>query len=204
MRQPDIDAMAAEVVSLLKSAMAPVLARLEALETKEFPIAKDGAPGPQGDKGLDGVPGERGPEGPEGLPGRDGRDGLPGAPGAKGADGLNGKDGADGLGFDDFEEVFDGERTFTRRYIKGDRVKEFVFKTAIELYRGVWVEGKAYERGDRVTWGGSEWHCNEDTIAKPGDGKAWTLSVKKGRDGRDGKDGLQGPQGPAGKDWRGQ
>lgn len=213
--------------------------RLVALETKEFPLARDGAPGPQGEKGLDGVSGERGPEGPvgkdgapglngapgpvgpkgddgalgergpegpEGLQGRDGRDGLPGVsglPGEKGADGLHGKDGADGLGFDDFEELFDGERTFTRRYVKGDRVKEFVFKTAIELYRGVWVEGKAYERGDRTTWAGSEWHCNEDTTSKPGDGsKAWTLTVKKGRDGRDGKDGDRGLQGPAGKDWQ--
>lgn len=178
--------------SFLQRDLSALVERVSAAETKAL---------------LPGPPGEPGPSGPEGDPGRDGRDGLPGVPGLpgeKGADGLNGKDGADGLGFDDFEEVFDGERTFTRRYIKGDRVKEFVFKTAIELYRGVWVEGKAYERGDRVTWGGSEWHCNEDTTAKPGDGKAWTLSVKKGRDGRDGKDGLQGPQGPAGKDWRGQ
>jgi hypothetical protein len=123
---------------------------------------------------------------------RDGRDGLPGrdgAPGEKGLDGLPGKDGRDGqdgLGFDDFEEEYDGERTFIRRYRRGDRVKEFRFTVAMDLYRGTWVEGRTYERGDGVTWAGSEWHCHETTRQKPGDGsKAWTLKVKRGRDGRD-------------------
>lgn len=179
---------------------------LEGHVGKDGAPGRDGEPGPTGDKGADGAIGDRGPDGPEGLPGRDGRDGLPGVPGLpgeKGADGLHGKDGTDGLGFDDFEELFDGERTFTHRFKKGEHVREFVHKTAIEIYRGVWVEGKAYERGDRTTWAGSEWHCNEDTTSKPGDGsKAWTLTVKKGRDGRDGKDGERGPQGPTGKDWQ--
>lgn len=104
--------------------------------------------------------------------------------------GLNGKDGADGLGFDDMHEVMeDGGRTIRRRYIRGDRVKEFVHKTAVQIQRGVYVEGKSYEPGDVVTWGGSQWHCNEETTTRPGDGlKAWTLIVKRGRDGRDGKD----------------
>lgn len=169
-----------------------ILLRLTALETRE-PV-----PGPPGEPGPPGLPGPAGPEGApgrDGLNGRDGQPGVPGSPGEKGlhgkdgVDGVHGKDGLDGLGFDDFEELYDGERTFTRRYRQGDRVKEFVHKTSMEIYRGVYVEGKTYDRGDRVTWGGSEWHCNDTTTAKPGDGsKAWTLAVKRGRDGRDGKD----------------
>jgi hypothetical protein len=74
---------------------------------------------------------------------------------------------------------------------------------AVDLYRGVWAEGRTYEPGDSVTWAGSEWHCLATTTTKPGEGsKAWTLKVKRGRDGKDGQDGPSGPPGPAGKDWR--
>lgn len=53
-------------------------------------------------------------------------------------------------------------------------------------YCGVYVDGRSYDRGDLVTWGGSAWHCNEATATKPGDGsKGWTLMVKRGRDGKD-------------------
>ena len=56
------------------------------------------------------------------------------------------------------------------------------------------TDGKTYERGDGVTWAGSEWHCNEPTTTKPGDGsKAWTLKVKRGRDGKDGRDAMTAP-----------
>lgn len=55
-------------------------------------------------------------------------------------------------------------------------------------FAGVYVEGKTYDLGDLVTWGGSSWHCNETTTSKPGEGaKAWTLMVKRGRDGKDGR-----------------
>lgn len=53
-------------------------------------------------------------------------------------------------------------------------------------YCGVYVDGRTYERGDLVTYGGSAWHCNEPTTTRPGDGaKGWTLMVKRGRDGKD-------------------
>jgi hypothetical protein len=128
----------------------------------------------------------------EAMPtGRDGRDGQPGRDGAPGPPGAHGTHGVDGLGFDDFDEQYDGDRTIVHRYRQGDRVKEFRHKMAIALYRGVWQDGRTYERGDSVTWAGSEWHCHVDaTAAKPGDGsKVWTLKVKRGRDGRDGRDG---------------
>jgi hypothetical protein len=61
--------------------------------------------------------------------------------------------------------------------------------TAGLTFQGVFQEGKSYDFGDLVTWGGSSWHCNEATTSKPGDGsKAWTLMVKRGRDGKDGLD----------------
>lgn len=109
------------------------------------------------------------------------------------------KDGADGFGFDDFEEVFDGERTYTRRYTQGDRVKEFTFKVSYVLDRGVYRSDTQYEKGDGATWGGSFWIAQEDTRAKPGDpgpeSRAWRLAVKKGADGKEGKPGLNGKDG---------
>ena len=119
--------------------------------------------------------------------------GPPGEKGANGADGKDGKDGAngaDGVGFDDLAVEQVDERSVHVKAIKGDRVKTLGTLTfPVNIYRGVYVEGKSYERGDCVTWAGSEWHCNDATTVKPGDGlKAWTLKVKRGRDGRDGKD----------------
>jgi hypothetical protein len=60
-------------------------------------------------------------------------------------------------------------------------------------FEGVYQEGQTYEKGHLVTWGGSSWHANEQTMAKPGDSKAWTLMVKRGRDGRDGRDAVAVP-----------
>lgn len=54
-------------------------------------------------------------------------------------------------------------------------------------YCGVHVEGASYDPGNLVTWQGSMWHCQEPTTDAPGQGPAWKLAVKKGRDGRDGK-----------------
>lgn len=198
----DTERLAADVIQIIKAALVPVVTRLSSLESKLSAIPAPDATLPARlealeakEKGLDGKDGAIGPQGVDGPPGaagRDGRDGLPGVPGLpgeKGLDGVNGKDGADGLGFDDFEELYDGERTFTHRWTRGERVKEFVFKVSMDLYRGVYAEGKTYERGDGVTWGGSEWYCHETTTAKPGDGsKSWTLKVKRGRDGKDGRD----------------
>jgi hypothetical protein len=109
---------------------------------------------------------------------RDGRDGTDGAPGPA---------GLDGLGFGDLELLHDGERRITVRAVNGDRVKDLgTVAFPCEIYRDVWSARKTYERGDCVTWAGSEWHCNATTTAKPGDGSAaWTLKVKRGRDGKD-------------------
>jgi hypothetical protein len=123
---------------------------------------------------------------------------VPGPPGPAG------RDGVDGLGFDDLGVTQADDRSVTITATRGDVVKEIgTAHFALDIYRGVWLEGKAYEPGDGVTWAGSEWHCSAATTTKPGDGsKAWTLKVKRGRDGKDGKDGGPGPIGPAGKDWQ--
>lgn len=119
---------------------------------------------------------------------------VPGPMGHDGRDGQNGrdgKDGLDGLGWDDLAVEQVNERTFTVKCLRGLQVKELGTLTfPVQIYRGVYVEGKSYDKGDGVTWGGSEWHCNEPTATKPGDGsKAWTLKVKRGRDGKDGSSG---------------
>jgi hypothetical protein len=123
---------------------------------------------------------------------------IPGPPGPPG------HDGSDGLGFDDLRVTQRDDRSFTVTAARGDVVKEIgTASFALDIYRGVWLEGKTYEPGDGVTWAGSEWHCQAATTTKPGDGsKAWTLKVKRGRDGKDGKDGAPGPTGPMGRDWQ--
>lgn len=112
------------------------------------------------------------------------------------------QDGKDGLGFDDFEEEFDGERTYIRRYKRGDDVKEYKSVIPFVLDRGVWKGGTKYERGDGVTYAGSFWICQQETSARPGDAqdesRAWRLAVKKGADGKEGKVGPQGLQGNKG------
>lgn len=155
---------------------------------------------------ISGERGEKGDPGPDGPPGRDGRDGLPGVPGANGSRGIDGKDGRDGidgkdgLGFDDLAIEYDGERRFTFRLARGDTVKEWTRTVPVQLYRGVYAEGREYERGDTVTWSGSLYHCNEATMDKPGAGsEAWTLAVKRGQDGKDGKPGAKGDPGTPGR-----
>jgi integrin beta 3 len=175
------------------------------------PAGEKGERGERGEKGMDGQSGLMGPMGPagekgaDGLAGRDGRDGLPGPQGDKGLDGQHGKDGKDGqdgLGFDDLEETIDPDtRTIIRRHRSGDRVKEFRHKCHFWVIdRGVFAEGRTYEAGDAVTWGGNLYIAQETTSDKPsemsGQTKSWRLAVRRGRDGK------QGPQGPPGQDGK--
>lgn len=166
----------------------------------EIPIPKDGLDGKPGEKGEKGDPGQ------DGAPGRDGldvKDLFRGEGGVLvatmsdgrvkelgqfvGKDGEPGKDGADGLGFDDLSFDYDGEKTITLRFVKGDQVKEFPVVMPVVIDRGVFSEGKTYSPGDGVTWGGSFWIAQEETGEKPDSAKGWRLAVKKGRDGKDAK-----------------
>lgn len=118
-----------------------------------------------------------------------------------GKDGQDGRDGKDGLGFDDLQMDYDGQRTFTFSYVRGDVDKSFSFVMPLLLDRGVFKDGSEYEQGDVVTWGGSMWIAQTDTKAKPGEDTAdWRLSVKKGRDGKAGDPGKPGERGLPGKD----
>ena len=129
------------------------------------------------------IPGPPGPQGPVGPQGHDGAIGPVGPSGPAGRDGV---DGADGIAIEDLAITQTGERSVT---LGSPRKAIGTVTFPFAIYRGVWVEGQTYERGDGVTWAGSMWHCNEPTTTKPGDGtKAWTLTVKRGRDGKDGKD----------------
>jgi hypothetical protein len=94
------------------------------------------------------------------------------------------KDGIDGMGFDDQFVEYDGERTFTFVLARGERRKSFSFKIPAMIYRGIFNENAAYERGDVATWAGSSWIALKAAPqGKPGQSGDWQLIVKKGRDG---------------------
>jgi hypothetical protein len=196
------DMLAGIVAEEVSKAVTPLNAKIAELEARE-PVA-----GPPGAKGERGEPGEKG------LDGKDGTDGLTGKDGAGIADllrdnegnlvatftdgrlknlgpiqGANGKDGRDGFGFEDMDVcVLDDDRTIELSFKRGEEEKAFTFKWPTVIYRNVFKEGEQYEAGDMVTWGGSLWHCDKATSAKPGTDD-WTLACKKGRDGKDVKHG---------------
>lgn len=148
-------------------------------------------------KAADGEPGRDGRDGQPGLPGRDGQDGK------DGTNGVAGKDGADGLGFDDLSVEYDGERTVSLLFIRGEVVKRFELALPVVIDRGVYRHDEKHARGDAVSYGGSLWIAQKDTPeGKPGDSSDWRLAVKKGRDGKDGKDGDRGERGIEGKAGR--
>ncbi|MBJ8891278.1 phage gp6-like head-tail connector protein, partial [Citrobacter sp. FDAARGOS_156] len=76
--------------------------------------------------------------------------------------------------------------TVTVNHASGASEKK-TFDLPVMVYRGVFKSGDEYLPGDTVTWGGSLWHCDEQTQDKPGEtgAKGWTLAAKRGRDGRD-------------------
>lgn len=103
----------------------------------------------------------------------------------------DGRDGIDGLGFDDLSAEFDGEKTVTLKFAKGEQVKEFKFALPVTVDKGVYKEGVQYLAGDGVTWCGSYWIAKRNTNAKPDSSDSgWRLAVRKGRDGRNGRDGI--------------
>ncbi|HAZ8272829.1 phage portal protein [Citrobacter koseri] len=82
----------------------------------------------------------------------------------------------------------EGMRNFTVTVNRASGASEKkAFGVPVMVYRGVFKSGDEYLPGDTVTWGGSLWHCDEQTQDKPGEtgSKGWTLAAKRGRDGRD-------------------
>lgn len=95
-------------------------------------------------------------------------------------------------GVTDVELEQQDERTFllSSKFASG-KTNQKAFSVPVLIYRNVFKPGD-YKKGDTVTWGGSLWHCDEDTSDKPGEvgSKGWTLAAKRGRDGKDGKNGI--------------
>ena len=91
-------------------------------------------------------------------------------------------------GVSDIDISMNGQRNFTVTVNRASGTSEKkAFDIPAMVYRGVFKSGDEYLPGDTVTWGGSLWHCDEQTLDKPGetDSKGWTLAAKRGRDGRD-------------------
>ena len=174
--------------SLTPEDVRPIVAEEVAKAVAAIPKAKDGEPGRDGRDGQPGIPGRDG---------ADGKDGLPGAPG------KDGKDGADGLGFDDLGVEYDGERTISLVFTRGEIVKRFDIAMPVVIDRGVYRHDEKHQRGDAVTYGGSLWIAQKEAPkGKPGESDEWRLAVKKGRDGRDGQAGERGERGAEGRPGR--
>jgi integrin beta 3 len=118
-----------------------------------------------------------------------------------GQDGKDGKDGRDGVGFEDIrlEQLDSRNARLVVTNSDGSKSKEYPLTLLGQDYRGMYDETAEYVRGDRVTLGGSEWHCNVPCkgIRPITDCEHWSLAVKRGRDG---KQGLPGAPGAPGKD----
>lgn len=106
-----------------------------------------------------------------------------------GKDGRDGADGKDGIpfGVDDIDmTLMEDGRTVRMAFTKGDTEYAFQIPFPVVIDRGVFAEGKSYEEGDGVTWGGSFWIAQRATSAKPDSADSgFRLAVKRGRDGRD-------------------
>jgi hypothetical protein len=79
-------------------------------------------------------------------------------------------------------------------YVDGALSREFEPRIkALEenqvTFGDTWKDGQSYPEKCIVTHGGSAWLSKmPNNVTKPGDGLAWRLIVKRGRDGKDGKD----------------
>lgn len=126
-----------------------------------------------------------------------GRDGQDGAPGPKG------DPGTDGIGFDviAFEKIDERTYRLVVGNAAGDKCKTFDIIVPGQIQRGMWNEETAYDAGDCVTLGGSQWCAKgSNKGSRPTtDNDDWFLSVKRGADG---KQGVQGPKGQDGVNGR--
>src|SRR6202000_97093 len=99
----------------------------------------------------------------------------------------DGRDGTDGVNFDEMEATYDGERTITLSFSRGDVRKQFPIKIQNLIHRGVFKHSMKYEQGDCVTWDGCTWVARGDIEkGKSFNKDEWQLIVKRGTDGKDG------------------
>ncbi|MEO3387330.1 hypothetical protein [Mesorhizobium sp. CAU 1741] len=105
----------------------------------------------------------------------------------------------DGFSLSDFDAtLMDDGRTVLLSFDQGEQSFKVELGIPAMIYRGVFKEGRSYEKGDTVTWGGSLWHCDVDATEEKPDSQAkhWTLAAKRGRDGKDAVVKAEKPQGP--------
>lgn len=156
---------------------------------------KDGIDGKDGEKGLDGKNGEDGRDALDIqiLPAIDETKTYPRGTYAHHKNGVwrtfqksHGMKGWECIwvGIADIEFVQTGDRNFSvKSILSNGETKEIPFALQNTIYKGVYQEDMAYEKGDFITWGGNIWHCNEPTDLRPKEGiDQWTLAVKRGRD----------------------
>ncbi|KEZ13542.1 Collagen triple helix repeat (20 copies) [Sphingobium yanoikuyae] len=204
----------AEVSKQVPEAIAALPAPERGEKGEDGERGADGDAGADGQDGRDGADGKDGVDGQDGKDGRDGIDGKDGAGIADlvidrdgnliasftdgrmkhlgqvvGKDGRDGDDGKDGIpfGVDDLDmTLMEDGRTLRMSFTKGDTEYAFQIPFPVVIDRGVFADGKSYEEGDGVTWGGSFWIAQRATGSKPdSDGSGWRLAVKRGRDGKD-------------------
>lgn len=163
-----------------------------------------GEPGPRGEIGPMGPQGPEGPQGAAGVQGERGDVGPIGPRGEKGLDGTNGRDGVN-LSAKDFARMeFDPDtRLLSLTFERDDvRVTQSCKAEGTMIHRDVYVDGRTYEHGDVVTWGGSSWLAKGTVAVKPGldtvESRKWVLIVKRGAEGKQGK-AIVGPPGPRGE-----
>lgn len=212
-----------DIPSIVSTVLASVPTPKDGIDGRD---GKDGLPGKDGIDGAQGIQGERGENG------RDGRDALqldilpsvdlsrsyPRNTYARYDGGLirSYRDTVPGESLEKsgWEVVVaglssiaiaqsDDKREFTVSCkVTGGEPVSNSFSMPAMIYREIFKDGTDYKRGDVVTWGGSAWHCQNDTKATPGKSTDWKLMVKEGRAGKDGKDGERGPQGLKGEAGR--
>lgn len=170
----------------------------------------DGLPGADGANGQDGKDGESGVDGRDGRDGIDGRDALDidviqgineeksyprGTMAAHDGSLWMARKNTDGMegwhcivaGMGEPRIDYDGERSFTITIPYGGAEITRKAILPVVLDAGFYQEGKTYQPGDGVTFGGSYWIAKADTGTKPGTGNDdWRLAVKKGRDSKGG------------------
>lgn len=124
-----------------------------------------------------------------------------------GKDGEKGADGRDGLGWEDFSWDQDEDGRLLAKYQRGDVVSSV--RVPCVVFRGLFIEGTPYMRGDSVTWGGGQWialrdndgSVKPDQIVKDGP-RVWQLSVMRGKQGTAGQKGEKGDPGVNGRDGK--
>jgi hypothetical protein len=204
----DPDAFGAAMGELVKEAVAPLQARIVALEkqlsekpddysiedvVKSLPPIKDAERGEKGEKG------DSGPSG-VGLAGamidRDGGLVITLSNGEVKTlgqvVGKDGKDGVDGIGLDSFEmEYLPEEHEISVKASCQGRTKELRYPAGGIRPAGYWREGTKAKSGEAWVQDGSLWIAIKDTGTKPAtNDEGWIIAARKGRDGERGQKGA--------------